>query len=124
MTNIVKHRLHVCLEGWSWTALGGAILGLGRGGEDELAGGVVGPRAVAPVGDPHHPDCDLLTTPDNCGAPASCLLAPAPRKAGRDPDAGFYRAPLQNSYLKTVVAEKIIKFLYSFSQKAFHGEYQ
>ena len=40
------------------------------------------------------------------------------------PDAGFYRAPLQNSYLKTVVAEKIIKFLYSFSQKAFHGEYQ
>ena len=37
--------------------------------------------------------------------------------------AGFYRAPLQNSYLKTVVAEKIIKFLYSFSQKAFHGEY-
>ena len=40
------------------------------------------------------------------------------------PAAGFYRAPLQNSYLKTVVAEKIIKFLYSFSQKAFHGEYQ
>ena len=40
------------------------------------------------------------------------------------PVAGFYRAPLQNSYLKTVIAEKIIKFLYSFSQKAFHGEYQ
>ena len=53
------------------------------------------------------------------GAAAGCRLHLHNGRA-----AGFYRAPLQNSYLKTVVAEKIIKFLYSFSQKAFHGEYQ
>ena len=90
--NIVKHRLHVCLEGWSWTALGCAILRLGRGGEDELAGGVVGPRAVAPVGDPDHPDCGLLTTAE-LPPPVSCLLAP--RKAGRDPDTTAARGQCQ-----------------------------